>query len=211
MIKLEKGMTIVFQGDSITDAGRTYDNDSFFGGGYPLLITSILKGMYPELDLKIYNRGISGNRAIDLKNRWDRDCIDLKPDVVSILIGINDMWRRYDSNDPTSTGEFENNYRYCLEKLKENNIKIIILEPFLTIVRDELNAWKSEDLNAKIAVAKKLAKEFNAIYIPLEDIFQELCKVQTASYWAEDGVHPTMAGHGIITKEYLKVFGIDIK
>ena len=98
-----------------------------------------------------------------------------------------------------------------LYPIKENNIKIIILEPFLTNVREELNTWKSDDLNAKIAVAKKLAKEFNAIYIPMEDIFQELCKIQPASYWAEDGVHPTMAGHGIITKEYLKVFGIDIK
>ena len=107
---------VLFQGDSITDCGRDRNNPDDLGNGYPLLVASLFNALYPEKNVKFINRGISGNRVRNLKERWEEDCLALKPDYVSILIGINDCWRRYDNNDPTSSSDFERDYRYILRK-----------------------------------------------------------------------------------------------
>lgn len=203
-IYLEDNSIILFQGDSVTDCGRNYDLKTDLGTGYPMFIAATLTALYPEKNITFLNRGISGNRAVDLENRWDNDCIDLKPKVVSILIGINDTWRRYDNNDPTSAEEFEATYRKLLTKVKEDTaVKIIMMEPFLLPVADGQEAWR-EDLDPKIHVVRKLAREFNALLIPLDGIFSQASTRRECKVWTEDGVHPSQAGHALITKNWLE-------
>ncbi len=115
---IEDNAIILFQGDSITDAGRDYNNDADLGLGYPMITASWLSAALPSKNFRFINKGVSGNRVKDLKERWMRDCIDLKPTWISILIGINDCWRRYDNNDPTSVEKFESDYRYILQEVK---------------------------------------------------------------------------------------------
>ena len=157
--------------------------------------------------MRFVNRGISGNRVKDLRARWDKDCIDLKPDWVSILIGINDTWRRYDSNDPTSVDSFEADYRHILERVKnELDAGLIICEPFVLPFPEDRNAWR-EDLDPKIAVVRKLAREFEAIFIPLDGILAAASAVREPAFWAADGVHPTPQGHALIAQAWLKAVG----
>lgn len=207
---LKENSTILFQGDSITDAGRTYSDDpnwvrtpTGLGVGYPYKVKQFLDTFFADKNITVLNRGISGNRAIDLKNRWDEDCIALKPDYVSILIGVNDMWRRYDSNDATTTEQYETNFRAILQKAKDAlNCDFIILEPFL-IPADEGKIGWYEDLTGKIQSARKLAREFDATFIPLDGIFAVKSTEREPSYWSEDGVHPTDAGHSFIARLWL--------
>ncbi|MEG0691750.1 MAG: SGNH/GDSL hydrolase family protein [Oscillospiraceae bacterium] len=207
---LKENSTILFQGDSITDAGRTNAINSEgallpneLGGGYPSKVKDFLDTFFKDKNITVLNRGISGNRAIDLRNRWDKDCIDLKPDYLSILIGINDTWRRYDSNDITTVEEYEANFRHILERAKnELNCELIILEPFIIPTDSAKDCWY-EDLIWKIQVARKLAREYNATFIPLDGIFATKCTEMEPSYWSLDGVHPTDAGHSFIARLWL--------
>ncbi len=215
---IKPNSTILFQGDSITDAGRTYDAsndigmgysketvDFNLGFGYPLIIKQYFDAFCKDKNITVLNRGISGNRTKDLVNRWDEDCIDLKPDYVSILIGVNDTWRRYDSNDATSTKEYEDSYRKLLTRVKnELDCHIIILEPFLIPTDINKDCWH-EDLDPKIQVARKLAREFNATFIPLDGIFASKCIETSPSYFSGDGVHPTNSGHSLIAKLWLDI------
>ena len=205
MIELEKGMTILTQGDSITDAGRNFEDDSFLGYGYSMIIGSILMSKYAEYELKVINKGISGNRVCDLKGRWEKDTLAYYPDILSIMIGINDTWRRYDSDDPTSASKFEEDYKFILEQSKAQGSKIIIIEPFLNIVKKEMQSWKDEDLYEKIDVCKKLAKKYADEYIPMEDIMQKMIKIRPCEFWTPDGVHPSHAGHGLIADKFLSL------
>jgi lysophospholipase L1-like esterase len=195
---------VLFQGDSVTDAGRDYNNDANLGCGYPNTIASWLTALHPEKKVKFINRGISGNRVKDLQARWQKDCIDLKPDIVSILIGINDTWRRYDSNDPTSTADFEKGYRDLLGRIRKDlNAKIILCEPLLLHVQAGQDKWR-EDLNPKIDVVRKLAIEYDAVLVPLDGIFAQAATVQPPTVWTADGVHPTQAGHALVAQAWLK-------
>lgn len=197
--------TILFQGDSVTDAGRSKENLTDLGPGYPNLIANAIAAEYPNLDIHVINRGISGNRVADLKNRWTRDCIELKPDIVTILIGINNTWRRYDRNDPTSLEDYQNDYHEILTRVKnETNAIIIMMEPFLLQTKEDKMVWR-EDLDPKITAIRRLAIEFGAIYIPLDGIFAAASTQQPPAVWSADGVHPTPAGHGLIAKEWLRV------
>src|ERR1700679_1516674 len=128
--------TILFTGDSITDCGRDRANPASLGGGYVHFIASRLQALLAAPELKIYNRGISGNRVCDLLGRVDADLLALKPSVVSILIGVNDVWRRYDSNSPTEAKPFERDYRTFLEKIAAIRARVVMLEPFLLHVPD---------------------------------------------------------------------------
>ena len=146
---------VLFQGDSVTDCGRDRNNYAGIGSGYAYFVASLFSALHPEMNVKFINRGISGNRVKDLKGRWDTDCIDLKPDVVSILIGINDTWRRFDSNDATSVDAFEADYRFILGeiKIKLPNTRIVICEPFVLPYPEERKAWR-EDLDPKITATR---------------------------------------------------------
>jgi acyl-CoA thioesterase I len=196
---------VLFQGDSVTDAGRDYETASSLGMGYPMMIAAAFTAMYPEKNVTFVNKGISGNRVKDLEERWGRDCVELMPTTVSILIGINDTWRRYDSNDPTSIQDFENTYRRIITKVKEKtNAEIILIEPFLLPVNVGQENWR-EDLDPKIQVVRKLAKEFKALLIPMDGIFAAASSKVNFEVWSGDGVHPTSAGHALIAKSWMDV------
>jgi len=159
---------------------------------------------FPEKKVKFINRGISGNRVKDLQDRWQQDCLGLKPDLLSILIGINDCWRRYDKNDPTSAEKFEEGYRDILEQVKKSNpdIKIVLWEPFVLPVKEGQESWR-EDLDPKIQVVRKLAREYNTYLVPSDSIMAQACTLEDPAFWAADGVHPTQAGHALMARAWL--------
>jgi acyl-CoA thioesterase-1 len=195
---------VLFHGDSITDAGRDWSKPDSMGVGYPMLAAAWFGALYPESEVKFVNRGISGFRACDLVNRWQEDCLDLEPTVVSILIGINDTWRRYDSDNPTSAESFEASYRDILVRTSENlDARIVLMEPFVLPHPGDRKAWR-EDLDPKIHVVRQLAREFEAALIPLDGLFAQASTRREPAYWAADGVHPTPAGHALIAQAWLE-------
>ena len=190
-------MSIVFIGDSVTDCGR--DIEPPFGDGYVREIsrTGILTG-------DIINVGTSGHRLIDLEKRWQSDVLDHKPTMLSIAIGINDMWRRYDDNDPTSVEDFRDRYHRILTWTKaELNPQFVLCEPFLLHVREEMKAWR-EDLDPKIAVVHEMAREFGAVLVPFDQYLNALAEKMPMADIAEDGIHPTPFGHQEMARLWLK-------
>ena len=199
---------ILFTGDSITDCDRVRENPDHLGFGYTALAAAHLQARLASPELKIFNRSISGNRAAALLARFDADLLALKPTIVSILIGINDTWRRYDSNDATSAESFERDYRSLLQKITMNlKARIVLLEPFLLHDPQDRYAWR-EDLNPKIDVVRKLAIEFGTELLPLDGLFAQAATLAPAKYWAADGVHPTPAGHALIAETWLENAGL---
>lgn len=207
----EKGNTVLFQGDSITDAGREKEkelpnNPRSFGSGYAFLAASALLNALPEKDLTIYNRGISGNKVYQLADRWQKDCIDLKPDVLSILIGINDYWHFRNGQYDGTVEIYENDLRKLLTSTKEKfpNIKLVICQPFaVTNTRAVDETWIEPVKTFQIA-AKKLATEFGAIWVPFQEVFDEAVKHAPATYWTGDGVHPGMPGAQLMAEAWLR-------
>ncbi|MDP6636093.1 MAG: SGNH/GDSL hydrolase family protein [Phycisphaerae bacterium] len=200
---IEDGSLVLFQGDSITDAGRNYYDPLSMGDGYARMAAARFEGS----DVRFLNRGISGNRAVDLQARWDRDCLALRPDWVSIMIGVNDAWRRYDSNDPTSCDAFAESYRDILTQTRDIlGARLIILEPFVLPVSPYVESFR-EDLDPKIEAARLLAGEFDAIYVPLDSLFAEAVSTRPPQHWSEDGVHPTLAGHQLIANAWVEALG----
>lgn len=201
---IEPNATVLFQGDSITDAGRSRQDDTVLGRGYAMMAAAWFQSLYPERNVTFINRGISGNRVVDLQQRWDEDCIDLKPSWVSILIGINDTWRKFDRGDETATESYAAGYEHILTRVKEEtDAKIIICEPFVLPVPDDRKLWR-KDLDPKIQVARNLAGQFNAIYIPFDGMFAQVSSQVSPAYFAKDGVHPTPAGHALMAQAWLK-------
>lgn len=206
--KIEDNAVVLFQGDSITDYGRSRENLKDMGVGYAMMVSAWFSSLYPEKNVTFINRGIGGNRTWDLVERWKEDCLDLKPTWVSIFIGINDTWHGYDGGEKTSAEEFEANYRKILTMTKEDlNAKIILCEPFLLPFSEERMKWR-EDFDPKINVIRKLAREFKAILVSLDSVFSEAVVKKETVFWAEDGIHPTPAGNALIARAWLKAVGI---
>ncbi len=196
---LTKKTLILFQGDSITDCGRSWDDPENLGDGYVRLLSTMLPDKYPKHEFKFINRGVSGEKVRDLVSRWDVDCISLQPDWLSILVGINDTLI-------TPVTEFEEEYQTLLRRTTDElESRIIICEPFL--ISGDNNAYR-EDLNPKIEVIRKLAKEYNTDLVPLDKIFHEACSLKTPEYWAPDGVHPSPEGHALIAKSWIKYLDV---
>jgi lysophospholipase L1-like esterase len=194
---------VLFQGDSITDAGRDRSNAANLGTGYALMTAATLRAEFAELNLTCVNRGVSGDRTKDLLARWDDDCLELRPTVLSIMIGINNVWRRYDQDDPTEPERFEREYRSLLEQARAKNVReIVMLEPFLLPYPADRQQMR-EDLDPKITVCRTLAREFEAYYVPLDGLFAAAAARAPEGYWAEDGVHPSPAGHALISNAWL--------
>lgn len=192
----------LFQGDSITDTGRVRTNDGSLGNGYAFITAARYGLKHPRTKLRFINRGISGNRSRDLEARWTNDCVALQPTTLSILIGVNDTWRRYDSNDPTPADRYEEAYRRLLTRVRdETRARVILLEPFLLDV-PKVAGWR-EDLDPKRAIVRALASEFGATFIPLDTHFANAARETDPAFWAEDGVHPTPAGHALIADHLL--------
>lgn len=190
--------TILFQGDSITDSERKNGHNESLGDGYVMMTVAWLSALYPEYHMKFYNRGISGNRIRDLKNRWKKDCLDLRPNLVSILAGVNDInWRA------TATESFRADYTSILEQTQQSKCKIVLLEPFLVDCNNNYLELKDE-LNKKIDVIRELSREFKTKLIPLNAIFKEACIKRSPSFWSLDGAHPTLGGHALIVQSWIK-------
>ncbi|MBN1342281.1 MAG: SGNH/GDSL hydrolase family protein [Phycisphaerae bacterium] len=207
-VEIKDGAVVLFQGDSITDAGRGYGSDDELGMGYVTMVASMFSAIRPETHVRWVNRGISGNRVKDLRERWDRDCLEIKPDVVSIMIGVNDTWRRYDSDDATSAGDFEADYHEILRQVRDElNAELILLEPFVLPTPPDRIAWR-EDINPKIDAARRLAQKFSATLVPMDGIFARACAIRDPAFWAQDGVHPTPAGHALLAKSWLEAVGV---
>ncbi|MGN1410639.1 MAG: GDSL-type esterase/lipase family protein, partial [Eubacteriales bacterium] len=171
----------------------------------PKYTSEAIKNRHPGTDFEFINLGISGNRAENLRDRWKSDCTDLMPDVVSILIGVNDTWHRAGERNWMPHEYFEECYRYILTEIKEKtSAKIIILEQFLLPVPDK--EFFRVDLDPKIQVTRRLAREFADAFIPLDGIFAANCIGEAPTAWAADGVHPTEAGARLIARHYAEAF-----
>ncbi len=208
----ENGNTVLFQGDSITDAGREKkkelpNNPKSFGYGYAFLAASALLNALPEKDLTIYNRGISGNKVYQLADRWQKDCIDLKPDVVSILIGVNDYWHFRNGKYDGTIEVYENDFRKLINRTKKElpNVKLVICEPYYLLKTRAVDETWVKPMKEFQAVAKKLAGEFNTLWVPFQKVFDEAIKHAPATYWSADGVHPGMPGAQLMAEAWLKV------
>jgi lysophospholipase L1-like esterase len=210
--------TILFQGDSITDAGREKEkqlsnNADSFGKGYAFIIGAGLMDLFSHMNISVYNRGISGNKVYQLAERWQKDCFDLKPDLLSILIGINDYWHMRNGKYDGTVEKYETDYRQLLKLTKETlpEINLVICQPFAlpgTTAVDE--SWV-EPVKAYQDAAFRLSKEFMANWVPFQTVFDEAIKHAPAKYWAADGVHPTMAGTHLMASAWGRaVLGIEL-
>jgi len=204
--------TILFQGDSITDGnrGRSTDPNHIMGHGYAFSIASRLGAEYPDRNLLFINKGISGNTVTDLSNRWKEDTLDLKPNVLSILVGVNDVYFRLKNND-TSADNFERVYRSLLDQTRAQfpNILFVLGEPFVLpvgMVNENLSRWTSE-IERRQTIVKKLAKDYNAVFVGYQNVFTQACEKASASYWIWDGIHPTVAGHELMAREWINQVG----
>ncbi len=209
-ITLNNDDIILFQGDSITDVGRDRNNKNAndtaaLGHGYALLAASQLLNKYPAKRLKVYNTGISGNRVPDLQKRWQEDTLAINPTVLSILIGVNDFWRTIDRGAQTTVEEYKSQYKQLLQETLQKlpNVKLIIGEPFAVKgVGHITEAWYPKFL-AYQESAREIAKEFGAILIPYQNIFDNAQKNAPGAYWAADGVHPTLAGAQMMASAWM--------
>lgn len=197
---------ILFIGDSITDVGRSRTFDGDLGKGFPFLIAAKLFNQYPEADLTILNRGVSGDSLSQLKNRWEEDCLDLNPELVTILIGVNDVWQSVEKNINPSKEElemFESNYRYLLKTLAQRtDAKVVLMEPFLLPHPKDRHSWR-EQLDSRIQIIRRLAKDYHALFIPLDGILNAKGIASDYEiYTGDDGVHPTSAGHATIAEAW---------
>ena len=203
--------TILFQGDSITDCDRSRDaagipNDrAGLAQGYAGIAAFELLETRPADGLRIFNRGISGNRIVDLDARIKNDIIHLKPDVLSILIGVNDTWHGKGSDNGVSVPKYERVYRALLDEVREAlpSVKFVLCEPFVLrcgVVRDD---WVGE-IDQRRAVVAKLAKEFGAVLVPFQSMFDEAVKQAPPEHWAADGVHPSYEGHRLMANCWLE-------
>lgn len=193
--------TLVFAGDSITDSGRDRDDAASLGDGYVSLIARAVA----DRGETVVNKGISGNRAVDLDARWD-DILAAGPDVLTVYIGVNDMWRRFDRDDPTSAEDFEATVAGLLEASRAAGIeRIYLIEPFFVPVRDDQVSWL-DDLNPKRDAVRRLADRFDATLVELHDTVTAAAAEHGAAAIVPDGVHPTPQGSEIIAGAWLAAY-----
>lgn len=199
--RIGRSMKILFQGDSITDAGRNREDPHDLGEGYPKYAAAYIQSAYPRGNFEFLNLGISGNQTLDLVNRLQSDFVDVQPDMVSILIGINDVWHHAEDKSWISHDTFEARYRTVLAALKtQTRAKIVMLEPFLIPVEDKL--FFREDLDPKIQIIRKLSREFADLYIPTDGLLASAFVNTEPLEFAADGVHPTSKGADFIGRLY---------
>jgi lysophospholipase L1-like esterase len=203
---LRKNDHILFYGDSITDAGR-FDpatGNNGLGSGYVAILAERLAAEHADMSLRVTNTGISGNRVYDLETRLETDLLEHEPAVVSVLIGINDTWRRYDSDTVSAIDAFHAAYNRILYRVTDAlNARLVILEPFLLPVPEDRRAWR-EDLDPRIAAVRDVARAHKACYVPLDGIFAAASCEKPCEHWLPDGVHPTPAGHALIAEHWLE-------
>jgi len=202
------GTVLLFQGDSITDAGRdrgVADPNAAraLGSGYPLLVAAAALAAHPDRSLRFYNRGVSGNKVPDLASRWATDTVALAPDVMSILIGVNDFWHKLSGGYTGTVEDYEHQYAALLDETTRAlpRARVIVLEPFVLHCGAVDNRWFPE-FDQRRAAAERVARGAGATFVPLQQVFDDLARKSTPQYWAADGVHPTPAGHGVIAERW---------
>lgn len=216
-ITLRPGSTVMFTGDSITDCQRL-ESEHGLGFGYPLRIAGEWGLRHPERAVTWLNSGIGGNKVMDLEPRWQTDVLDARPDVVSILVGINDVgWHTYAPDGYViPTEDYAAGYDRLLAPLAEAGVDLILIEPFLLPIRGPVEVgdahlgvevrkeWRA-DLDPKIQVVRELAREYGAHLLAADGMFAELAATTGPEYWAADGVHPTPAGHAALAAAWLRL------
>jgi lysophospholipase L1-like esterase len=206
-IELQPNQTIVFIGDSITDADRNKPAYRPFGFGYVHFVANTLLAKYPQLNLNVINTGISGDTVRDLKSRWERDCISLKPDVLSVLIGVNDVVRRYAELErlyqAVYEDEYELTYRLLLSQVKlQCNCQLVLMETFMFSSEPKNEIFRS--LRNYIDIVDRLAAEFGAILVPLQREIDKQIRQIIPEKWSDDSVHPYIWAHGWIANQWLQ-------
>ncbi|HUF31170.1 MAG TPA: GDSL-type esterase/lipase family protein [Gemmatimonadaceae bacterium] len=204
--RTDAGGTVLFQGDSITDGGRSRERtaanaDGALGNGYPLLIAAPLLREAPTAGWRFLNRGISGNRVPDLQVRWHADTIALAPDILSVLIGVNDYWHARDGNASGTVADYEREFTTLLEGTRAAlpTLRILVLEPFVLRTGFVDDSWFPE-FDARRAAARRVATRTGSTFIGLQDRFNAAAMETGPEYWAADGVHPSPAGHALIAE-----------
>jgi lysophospholipase L1-like esterase len=200
---------ILFQGDSITDAGRDRENFYSAGAGYARLVAAKMGFDHPG-EYEFLNRGVSGNKVTNLMARMKRDIINLRPDVLSILVGVNDVWHEVKRGEGNSTELYESVYELLINEVKKAlpDTRIMILEPFAlkgTGTEEHWDIFEAE-VREKAQVAEKVAKKNNLQFVPLQAYFDQALCFAPAEYWLQDGVHPTAAGHELIARQWIRAF-----
>ncbi|RFC48832.1 MAG: Lysophospholipase L1 [Verrucomicrobia bacterium] len=212
---LAPGSVILFQGDSITDAGRDKLQSppnlaTALGRGYAMLAAAQLLEEHPRLQLKIFNRGISGNKVPDLEARWQADCLDLKPAVVSVLIGVNDLWHKLNGKYDGTPEAYRDGFAALLQSTRAAlpEVTLVVGEPFVLRCGAVNDSWFPE-FETRRALAREVAKEAKALWVPFQEKFDEAVAAGTEpGYWAADGVHPSPAGHALMARAWRSVVGV---
>lgn len=207
--------TFLFQGDSITAMGRSEKSDDALGWGYVNFFAGSIGCRYPG-KFKFINRGIYGNRSVDIYQRIKKDIINLKPDYMSLLVGVNDLLHEYMRNDGLSAKKYETIYSMLIEEVTQAlpHIEIIILEPFaLEAPRCEWGCgttdfWDKmkDEIIERGEIAKKISQKYKLPFVPLRETFNELGAKNGNLVWTFDGIHPTVAGHKVIGEKLEKTF-----
>jgi lysophospholipase L1-like esterase len=206
-IDLKPNYTIVFIGDSITDMDKSELAYRPLGAGFVNFVGNLLLAKYQQLNLNIINTGISGDTVRDLKNRWQQDCLAHKPDILSVLIGINDLCRQYGEPERMPAAvypdEYELTYRQLLSQVKQKcNSQLVLIEPFMFC--NDLENKIFQDLRLYIRIVHRLANEFNAVLVPLQSSIDEQIKQTPPEKWSADSVHPYTWAHAWIAQRWLE-------
>lgn len=201
--------TILFQGDSITDAGRNFQDDAYMGYGYATMTAGKIAVDWPG-EYQVINKGISGNRIVDVYARIKKDIINLNPSYMSILIGVNDVWHEFGERNGVDAVKFERVFDWLITELKEAlpELKILILEPFVLKGPATEHVWEgfSSEVFLRAAACKRLAEKHGLIFVPLQEKLEALAAQTSNTYVLGDGVHPTYAGHELISREVYNVY-----
>jgi lysophospholipase L1-like esterase len=210
-LSLKRDSVIVFQGDSITDARRKRDDKEFnspaaLGTGYAFMAASELLLQHPDKNLKIYNKGISGNKVYQLAERWDADCLDLQPDVLSILIGVNDFWHTLTNNYTGTVQTYEADLRKLLDRTRQKlpDVKLVMGEPFAVTGIKSVDAKWFPAFTAYQQAARAIAASYGAVLIPYQSIFDKAQQAAPGVYWTYDGVHPSLAGARLMAQAWVE-------
>lgn len=210
-IRLNEGDKILFQGDSITDAGRNkerdgYNNAAILGGGYAFLAAAELLHDHADKHLQIYNKGISGNKVFQLADRWEKDCLAIKPDVLSVLIGVNDYAHMRNGNYNGNVGTYKKDYMALMDRTKKAlpHVRLIICEPFaVNGVKNVDDSW-FPDFDGYRQAAREVADTYDAVFVPFQTVYDRAEKKAPGSYWTTDGVHASVAGAKLMAEAWLK-------
>jgi len=210
---IPKGTTVLFQGDSITDAGRDRaryyaNNMRGMGNGYVYQIVAEIQAHHPADQIKCYNRGVSGNEVHHLAARWKEDCLQIQPQVLSILIGVNDFWHTLNSGYKGTPEIFNNDLRALLKRTQDQipDIKILLGEPFAVTGGSAITSVWKDNFPPYQRIVKEVAADFKALFIPYQQVFNESLEQAPVSHWCPDGVHPSIAGAFLMKEAWLEAF-----